>query len=145
MSPEFEAQREYFGDWIADFAIIPQDDFTAESVGICGHYALYTHYTGTEWVSIILPEDVEAGQTILLMKDGLGMENFLTYDTIIQACNMDIDENGKTDTFNCGAFNLSEENEGKKIVVELRLYETDGSGKKTGNYVVCNKVEYVCY
>jgi hypothetical protein len=35
---------------------------------------------------------------------------------------------------------LSEDNIGKSITVQLRLYEVDENNEKTGKYIVCNEI-----
>ena len=124
---------------MADFSIILDDDFKLGSGGICGYYGLYG-----SWVFMVIDEIsdypgynsegqyYEAGTEFSLMQL-LGLEG-IPYEWIVNACL-------EGDSFVCGAFNYSEENIGKSITVQLRLYETVGDNyEKTGKYIVCNEI-----
>lgn len=131
----FGEQREKYSNWLADFAIILNDDFAPNTVGICGCHKFYNG-----WVEIV-PGEAEAellkkGNVLLLLRDILQFGNGLEYSFLVDLCT------GNDDGFHCGAFNLSDENVGKSITVQLRLYEPDGNGGLTGRYYVCNEVEY---
>ena len=145
--PELVAAATEYKDWIADFAIILNDDMKAGSAGICGQYTIRDPFSYSfDWLTMELPEDATAGTTYFLMAQGFQGQFSITYELLLTACKT-ID--GTRDSFNCGTYNLSEENIGKSITVELRLYETDEVdeyGVRTANYVVCNSttVEFTC-
>lgn len=132
---EYAEQREYFKNWIADFAIILNDDFATGSAGICGQYL------STGWERIDMYEDAPAGTCYFLMDAYPGWT--ITYDLLVSLCSPD--NQGNRDGFNCGAYNFSEDNIGKSITVELRLYQPDENGNKTEKYVVCNEIVYTFY
>ncbi len=140
MYTQYLDQREKYGNWIADFAIIVNDDFAGNTVGILGQYGIEGFVF--PWLPIQTDMDIAKGTTILLMEDviktTLGFDMAITYNMLVEICAPDEDGNRKG--FNCGAYNLSEENLGKSITVELRLYEADADGNKTGCYVVCNSI-----
>ena len=127
-------QYEAYKNWIADFHIQANDDFAGNSMGIIGQYWSF------DWIPLQSEEDIEAGFSFLLLNDIYGAEwpafkTAVTYEVLVQQCNQGY-------TFNCGAYNLSEENIGKSITVELRLYEPvlDENGSvvdRTGRYIVC--------
>lgn len=127
-------QYEAYKNWIADFYILANDDFAGDSMGIIGQYWEF------DWIPLQTPDDVEAGFSFLLLNDIYGAEwpafkTAVTYEVLVEQCNAGY-------TFNCGAYNLSEENVGKSITVELRLYEPvlDEDGyvvDRTGRYIVC--------
>jgi len=139
--PEMVAQKEKYGDWIADFAIILNDDLAEGSAGICGSYF------GIPWVAMDVPAGATEGTIYYLMSQGFGGQFIITYETLLTACQTQSD--GTREYFNCGTYNLSEENLGKSITVELRLYENNEvneNGERTARYVVCNSttVEFAC-
>ena len=132
-SEKFKAQRDYYADWYADFAIILHDDFDARSGGICGQFWNFP------WIDMDLETDLKSGTTILLLMD-TPLEGWeITYEYLVEACNKDENNDNILDSFNCGAFNLSSDNIGKSITVELRLYQPE-NGKRGKKYVVCNEV-----
>ncbi len=123
-------QRKKYSSWIADFYIKANNEFDEGTVGIFGK-----HFTE---VAITAPDKLEKDFNFLLMKDMYPeLSNFLTYEFLIGIC---IDNDGG---FTCGVYNLSPENVGKSITVELRLYEPikDENGEYTSErsdkYVVC--------
>ncbi len=133
--PELVAKQEKYGEWLADFAIILNDDFEAGSAAICGQYF------GIPWQDIVLPDDASAGTCFLLMKDAYTpYESFLTYETLLDACKSD--GNGNRDSFNCGTYAVDESAVGKSITVELRLYEpsAEDPSVKSDKYMVCTTV-----
>ncbi len=133
-------ERNKYLAWIADFYIQANDDFEADSVGIYGAYwGLEENFTSAD--------NLEKGFNFLLMKDIYGELGIsITYEYLLSVC--EPDANGERDGFTCGVYNLSEDNFGKSITVELRLYEPikDANGNYTSErsdkYVVCNKVDY---
>ena len=144
--PELVAKREEYKDWVADFAIILNDDMKAGSAGICGQYRYRDWGLDFPWIAMELPEDATAGTTYFLMSQGFQGQFTITYETLLQACRT-ID--GTRDYFNCGTYNLSEENIGKSITVELRLYENNERnerGERTAKYILCSEitVEFSC-
>lgn len=127
-SDEYAEQREFFGAWIADFAIIINDEFEPNTVGICGQYLFLS------WQSIEPDWKLNPGETYLLMDAFPGWT--LTYEGLVELCN------SEDDGFYCGAYNYLSENVGKSITVELRLYQPDENGEKTEKYVVCDERVY---
>lgn len=141
VSEEILQQREKYKEWIADFAIIANDDFAANSMGIVGRYRVRSPLVYEfPWIEFILPTDCEKGTKLLLMKDILSDTGLqITYELLLEVCKtMD----GTRDSFNCGAFNFLPENYGKSITVQLRLYSPEEYEKPDGKYFVCDEMIY---
>ncbi len=139
--PDLVASSEKYKDWIADFAIIINDDLAEGSAGICGSYF------GIPWVAMDVPAGATEGTIYYLMSQGFGGQFTITYDILLDYCQTKSD--GTREYFNCRTYNLREENLGKSITVELRLYESNDvneMGERTARYVVCNSttVEFAC-
>ncbi len=130
--PNLVASAEKYSGWIADFAIILNDDFSEGTVGICGSYF------GIAWQTIELFEDASVGTTYFLMDAYEGYT--ITYETLLDFCRSD--SNNERDYFNCGTYNLDRGNIGKSITVELRLYQPSEENEyvKSEKYLVCNSV-----
>lgn len=154
-SADILAQREKYGDWQADFAIIANDDFSAGSVGICGKYkyADASYNLDYPWIPLDLDFDLYAGESILLLDavaqlTGIDANSMVTYNTLLNACKTQVDGNGNEyrEGFHCGAYNINldttkPENQ-KSITVELRLYEPDGNDGRTGRYIIIRSIPY---
>ena len=129
-------QREKYGDWWADFTIIINDDFRAGTGGIAGAY-----WNLKEEMPLL--DDLEAGfsfNLLDLIEDG-GYFGFITYELLLSACAPK--ENGERDGFNCGAYNTSNDNIGKSITVQLRLYKPtfdDDGNYIRGEYIICEEI-----
>ncbi len=139
--PDLVASSEKYKDWIADFAIIINDDLAEGSAGICGSYF------GIPWVAMDVPAGATEGTIYYLMSQGFEGQFSITYEMLLTVCQTQND--GTREYFNCGTYNLSEENLGKSITVELRLYENNDVneyGERTAKYFVCNSttVEFAC-
>lgn len=131
---EFIKQREKYGNWIADFAIILNDDFKDQSAGIAGSFF------GIPWKHILMPGDHTKGTVFYLMDAFPGYK--ITYKDLLEACKL---EDGKREGFHCGAFNLDKtlegvNNAGKSVTVQLRLYQPNEQGERQ-YYVICSEIE----
>lgn len=140
---EDELSESTFKDYIADFAIWCSDDIPEDSVLLAGYYDLwcstlndspasekekiedrwiaFTNGTKTDFKEN--PEPIELLGTLVHYKD---------------LCQYGNDGIG----FLCGIKNLSEENIGKVVTVELRLYERDENNEKSDHYIVAGRYEY---
>ena len=147
---EYTEQRDKYSDWIADFAIILNDDFKTGSAGICGQYL------STGWEYMTVPTFVDengveseinpAGTCYFLMYHGFGGSIVINYELLVDLCS---GEEGARKGFNCGAYNLDPENIGKSITVQLRLYKPNDDGSSTNyinnEYVVCKEIVCTFY
>ena len=107
-----DAQIAYYGDWICDYRVTFSDDLKADSFGL---YGAYNGYGYDLKVAFRFPADTGTDPIYLLKS--VGLDNHLTYNDILNNVN----------PFNCGVFNLSEENAGKIMTVELVMWAPDGS------------------
>jgi len=137
--PDNDGSKEYadahpeeaeYADWIADFVVILNDDFAANTGGLFGYYELFGR-----WVMMPLDQDLEAGTSIELMSL-MGYD--IPYSLLVSVCA------GETG-FYCGAYNLDESNIGSSITVQLRLYKPNEDGSRSEQYVICNQVTHTFY
>ena len=128
-----EVKESPYCNWHADYVVSVDKLVKAESAGLGGAYG--------DWDSLgfLIPADAEPGVEYRLLKDVSGRGIQFSYESICT----DVGE------FMCGAFNLSDENIGTKLTVELRLYELDGEilenenrEEETGNYIVVDTQVY---
>ena len=103
----------------ADFYVYADKDVPANSMVLAGYYSLFGEFLGIDentWIGLTADTTIPGGEenAIRLLKDGMGRS--VAYNEI---CNYGNDGIG----FLCGASDLTGENEGTTITVELRLYE----------------------
>ena len=128
---EFKANDTYevakvseYGEWITDYVISFDKAIKEGSAALAGYY---NNFGITDWISFKAPQDIEAGVEIHLLRDLLGQE--IPYYAICRDVN----------TFECGATNLSDENIGTTMNVQLRLTNPDDAT----DYVVAGEFNYV--
>lgn len=127
-------QIDHYGTWRADYVITLDDDFAAQTGGIIGGFE--THDRNVMWAAIVLDEDLPAGTEFHLLSL-LGEEHGFAYSEIIASFGSN--PSCYFESFVCGAFNYSEENIGKSITVQLRIYENN-NGEKGKNYIILNEI-----
>ncbi len=111
--------------WNADFAISANKDVPADSLALAGYYSAFCDgWNGGDWVAMTSSDPIPAGRVVRLLKDGLGVP--VNYEEI---CSYGNDGTG----FQCGLINLSDDNIGTTVNVELRLYETEAPSEENGN------------
>lgn len=136
-----EVKNSPYKKYIADFAIWADQEIPADSVILAGYYDAWCSMNDSPATELEEVEDrwiafsnggtaVGAGEVIELVG------NLVHYKDLCQYGNDGIG-------FLCGVKNLSDENVGKVITVELRLYEPDDNGDKSENYIVAGRYEYV--
>ena len=137
---EDEGAVSNYKNWHADYVIVADKDVPADSVALAGYYKAWCQYNNDNWVALTGPA-VPANQEVRLVA---GMLNGTTvsYEEICQYGN---DGTG----FLCGAADLTGENVGTTITVELRMYEVDETSSslsttdsETGCYEVIGKYTY---
>ena len=135
---EAEGAVSQYADWHADYVIVADKDVPADSVALAGYYNAFCGDNG--WIVLTGPA-VAAGQEVRLVA---GMLNGTTvsYEEICQYGNDGIG-------FLCGAADLTGENVGTTITVELRMYEVDPTSSslstvdsETGRYEVIGSYSY---
>ena len=126
-----------FKDYIADFVVWCEDDIPANSVALAGYYDAWCQLNNDNWVYLQADDQIEANKQIpLVMAMGNGGIQ-VHYKDLCQYGNDGIG-------FLCGVKNLSAENIGKTIIVELRMYteEEYGNWETSTDYIVAGRYEY---
>ena len=138
-----EAQSSQYRYWHADWVISVDRAIPAGSAALAGYYKLFGDFLGTtDWIALTGAEDVPANTEIRLLYDGMGGAS-INYEEICEYANDGIG-------FLCGAADLTGENAGTTLTVELRLYETTGDpatedgpkNEETGVYKTIGKFQY---
>ena len=121
-----------YKSWHADFVVITDKDIAEQSAVFAVKYASGFPLFAGKWLGAKSTDDFKAGNEIRLLKDAV---NFIvTYEEVC----------GFRD-FYCGLGDLTGENAGTKITIELRIYEATGASfsTETGKYITIETVEYV--
>ena len=139
-----QAQSSQYRYWHADYVISADKDVPANSIALAGYYqAFCKDYNNDNWVLLSSSDVIPAGTEIRLVQI-LGNGGItVNYENI---CEFGNDGVG----FMCGATDLTGENVGTTITVELRLYETTKApdatsgtaNEETGNYEVVGTYSY---
>lgn len=126
-----------FKDYIADFVVWCEDDIPGNSVALAGYYDAWCRYNDDNWVYLQSSDPIAANTEIPLVAY-MGSGNIqVHYKDLCQYGNDGIG-------FLCGVKNLSEENTGKTIIVELRMYteEEYANWETSTDYIVAGYYEY---
>lgn len=138
-----DAQQSFYRYYHADFVVSANKDVPAESMALAGYYSAFCDgYNGGNWVALTSPDAITAGTEIRLVSS---MANSVTVNWE-EICNYGNDGKG----FQCGAVDLTGENMGTTITVELRIYETTKpwdaesgtANDETGNYITVGSFSY---
>lgn len=111
----------FYKDWIVDYVFSFDKAVSSSTTGIWGAYS-------NMCFGIALPA-FEAGQTQGMLSS-VGME--WSYESIVNTVT----------AFGCGTVNLSEDNYGTTISVELRIAPTAADLTTPGHYIMVNKYDY---
>ncbi len=139
-----EAQASYYRYWHADFVVYSDKDVPDGSMALAGYYDAWCSLNNYKWVALTnegLP--IGANEEVRLV---YGMGNGGISVNYEELCNYGNDGTG----FQCGVADITGENAGSTITVELRLYETeepsDANGNshnvETGNYEIIGTYSY---
>jgi len=137
-----EAQASAYRYWHADWVISVDRPVEAGSAALAGYYKAFGDFLNTtDWI-YLTGGDIAANTEIRLLFDGMD-KTTINYEEI---CNYANDGIG----FLCGAADLTGENAGTTLTVELRLYETTkapgavggSANEETGNYETIGKFQY---
>ena len=137
-----EAEQSEYRYWHADWVISVDRDVPAESAALAGYYKVFGDFLkSTDWIAIT-GDKISANTEIRLLADAMNGVS-VNYEEICEYANDGIG-------FLCGAADLTGENAGTTLTVELRLYETTAdpateNGPKndeTGKYVTIGKFQY---
>ena len=139
-----DATNSSYRYWHADYVIKADADVAANSVALAGYYkAFCDDYNGGNWVALQADQDI-AERTEIRLVSAMGEGDiYVNYEEI---CKFGNDGVG----FLCSAVDLTGENAGTTLTVELRIYETTadpntGSGSKnieTGEFITVGTYTY---
>ena len=131
-----DAQSSAYRYWHADFVVKANRDVKAGTMALAGYYAAFCDgYNNSNWVILKADKDIPAGTEIRLVEGMGGGAITVNYEEI---CNYGNDGKG----FQCGAIDLTGENAGTTLTVELRMYETTkapGASSGTANEEVLDE------
>ncbi|MBO4697573.1 MAG: hypothetical protein J5643_09910 [Lachnospiraceae bacterium] len=102
-----EDKFNYYQNWLCDFVVSFDSSMDGGSFGLYGAY-------GELERTFVFPNELSADEKVYLLR-ALGDSGFCTYDNIYNVVK----------EFSCGIFNLSEDNVGKTIKVELIMYPSE--------------------
>ena len=137
-----EAQKSEYRYWHADFVVSADRVVPANSMALAGYYDAWCSLNNDKWVALTADTDIAAGEQIRLVSN---MANNVTVNWE-EICNYGNDGKG----FQCGAIDITGENAGTTITVELRIYETTKpwdaesgtANNETGNYITVGSFTY---
>ncbi len=108
-----------YGEWICDFRVTFDEAIDKNSMGLCGSYGEYN-------VAFLTPNRIEANESLYLLSS-LNIDAHLTYAEVVN--NVQI--------FDCGVFNVGEENVGKHMTVQLVM-----NNREDDNWYVISSTNY---
>lgn len=135
-----DAQKSLYRYWHADFVVKADKDVPADSIALAGYYDAWCSLNNYNWVALVNDGEDIAANTEIRLVENLGAVNWE------EICNYGNDGLG----FQCGAIDLTGENMGTTITVELRIYETTKAwdaesgtaNDETGNYITVGSFNY---
>lgn len=128
-----EALNSPYKKYIADFVVWADQEVKANTIALAGYYDAWCAFNEDRWIVLEAGEDIAAGTQIRLV-ESMGSAFAVTYEMLCEYGNDGIG-------FLCGAADLTGENAGTTITVELRVHEVV-NGVETGNYIVAGRYEY---
>ena len=145
-----QAQASDYRYWHVDFVVKADRDVPADSVALAGFYDAWCSMNNDNWVALTAGEMIPAGTEIRLVAniaDGF----FVNYEEICRYGNDPEDLlPADLEGFLCTAIDLTGENAGTTLTVELRMYETkdakdtanNTTNEETGYYEVAGVYTY---
>ena len=118
-------QLNMFGSWYCDYIVKFSDGIPAESIAMYGQYDSYGSQSFKNPALIAANTEIPLVRTVREGQDGIENLNLRDINTFVH-------------TFDCGVVNLDPANAGKKMTVELRIWNPDDD---TQAYTLA-KVEY---
>lgn len=128
-----EAQNVPYKKYLVDFVIWADKDVPANSMAAAGYYDAWCQYNNGYWIALQSDEEIKANQEIRLVKS-LGSGFDVTYEMLCEYGNDGIG-------FLCGVSDLTGENAGTTVTVELRMYEVTMDAN--GHYVEKDPERYM--
>lgn len=137
---EDEIDLSFYQHWMADYVVSADKDVPANSIALAGYYSVMCdNFNNGNWVALTHDGVITAGTEIPLV-ESMGWP--VHYSDIVE---FGTDGIG----FRCGAVDLTGQNAGTTLTVELRIYETEAkwddssaSSVKTGRYITIGKFTY---
>ena len=116
-----QAVMNKYAKYHADFVVSFDKDVKADTVALGGYYAYWcdSHNNG-EWLAFAIPEDVAANTPVRLLETAGITMNYEELCLFVE-------------NFQCGAKDLTGENAGTTMTVELRIYEVEEPSESNGN------------
>ena len=114
--------------WHADYVVKADRDVPADSIALLGYYDAWCQYNNDNWVAMINVDTDIAANTEIRLVELLGAT--VNYEEICRYGNDPEDKlPADLEGFLCGATDLTGENAGTTITVELRMYEVPAKGE----------------
>ena len=153
-NPDYSVEDSAYRYWHADFVVKADKDVPASSLALAGYYSLFCDLANEgKWIALSHDDVIPAGTEVRLvsaMADGAGMNITVSWNDL---CAYGNDGLG----FMCGAVDLTGENIGTTLTVELRLYPVPAKGEcdegggcthpyeeceTNGDYITVGKFDY---
>ena len=129
-------QKTPYFDWMCDFEVSFDRDIEEGSVALAGHYGAFAdNYYNGQWLGFGLPNIKATDEPVRLLKTMFEMYNNPDFNMPYIAILAIVQE------FGCGVTNLSNDNVGTTITVELCIYDYDDQGKQIDR-IVCGTYQY---
>lgn len=138
-----DAEKSEYRYWHADFVVKADKDVPAKSMALAGYYDAWCSLNNDKWVALTAEDVIPAGTEIRLVQS---MGNGGITVNWEELCEYGNDGIG----FRCGAVDLTGENRGTTMTVELRIYETTKAwdadsgtaNEETGEFITVGKFEH---
>ena len=116
--PEYTVENSEYRYWHADFVVKADKDVPANSMALAGYYSVFCEgFNDGNWIALTADTDIAAGEEIRLVDAMANGAITVCWDDLCLYGNDGIG-------FACGAVDLTGENAGTTLTVELYLYET---------------------
>lgn len=133
-----EIKNATYRKYVADFVVWADRDVPANSMALAGYYDAWCSLNDDRWIALTSPDAIPANTPIRLVQS-MGANFAVTYEMLCEYGNDGIG-------FLCGAADMTDENAGTTITVELRLHEVENDGNghnvETGNYFTVGSYSY---
>ena len=124
-NPDYSVEDSAYRYWHADFVVKADKDVPASSLALAGYYSLFCeNFNEGNWIALSHDDVIPAGTEVRLvsaMADSANMNITVSWNDL---CAYGNDGLG----FMCGAVDLTGENAGTTLTVELRLYPVPAKG-----------------
>ena len=137
-----QAQASSYRYWHADYVVKADKDVPADSVALLGYYDAWCQYNNDNWVAMINEGAAIDANTEIRLVELLGTT--VNYEDICEFGNDPEDLlPANLEGFLCSAVDLTGQNAGTTITVELRMYEVPAKGE-CANGAGCTHPDLAC-